>query len=559
MRRLASVILVLLLALAFVPAFGMAHAQGAPSIGVDSVYSLNMYGYALVNETVTFTNNSTSPITSPSVEVGIGSLSSMAVACSMYAPQQEACPGPAGGPYALSYSGSISPGDAASVKVTVLLNGVVTTSNDSVRVSVLSSPSVSTKVTALTNQILLPQSTTFEAAPAGFTESSGATNTTYTFTETDVAPQSANTTTAHVAPGGEGLLNPLKVFYAQRTVTPSPNGDPIVTDEMQFENVGVTPLTSLTVSLLAPANTQVTILTAKGNEPVLLNPFKTSLSNGAIDLTSFAVGYPTNGVQAGTNFTLTYQYPLGTGYYSIKGGVVTVSVPEAPPVKAFIDTYSILLSLPHGARQTGAPPGDLGAVTPWQGGQTTLSYAITAGWFLNGGVPVASVVFVLLLIGLFVVRTSASPAEEAEVEEEETSSETASAMITAFDEKTNVINGIWPEIAGRDPNELDRAYFDELRGRIDSLRSKALQRLNETRQRSASQRFSEVVNQIQSTEREVDRAAKDKLNLYQQYYMRQMRKEVFDRLLPQYTKRLERALNQLSDELHTVQREAKLL
>jgi len=83
--------------------------------------------------------------------------------------------------------------------------------------------------------------------------------------------------------------------------------------------------------------------------------------------------------------------------------------------------------------------------------------------------------------------------------------------------------------------------------------------LNEVKQKSTSQRFYEVVNQIHQTEREVDRAAKDKLNLYQQYYTRQMRKEVFDRLLPQYTKRLERALNQLSDELHTVQREAKLL
>lgn len=170
----------------------------------------------------------------------------------------------------------------------------------------------------------------------------------------------------------------------------------------------------------------------------------------------------------------------------------------------------------------------------------------------------ASVVFILLLIGLFAVRTTASPAEEEE-EEEETSSELASGMITAFDEKTNVINGLWPEIDGKDPNEFDRAYFDELRGRLDSLRSKALQRLNETRQKSASQKFSEVVNQIQVTEREVDRAAKDKLNLYQQYHLRQMRKEVFDRLLPQYSKRLERALNQLSDELHTVQREAKLL
>ena len=132
-------------------------------------------------------------------------------------------------------------------------------------------------------------------------------------------------------------------------------------------------------------------------------------------------------------------------------------------------------------------------------------------------------------------------------------------MIKAFVDKTELINGLWAEIDGKEPNEIDKAYFDGLRSRLDSFRSRALQRLNEVRQKSTSQKFSEVVGQIQLTEREVDRAAKDKLNLYQQYHLRQMRKEVYDRLLPQYTKRLERALNQLSDELHTVQREAKLL
>ncbi|MDG6968520.1 MAG: hypothetical protein JRN50_03580, partial [Nitrososphaerota archaeon] len=522
------------------------------------VYTLNTYGFAVVNETVIYTNNSTSPLTPPSVEVGIGSLSSLVAACSMYVPQQEACSGPSGGPYAVAYSGSIPPGNSTSVKVSVLLNNVVTNENGTLQVSALTSPSVSTKVASLVNQIQLPQSTYFEATPKGFGETNNPTNTTYSFTETNVPTQAANTTVAYIPKGSEGSFNPLRVFYVNRTVTALPSGDPLITDEIQFENLGIQPLTSLSVSILGPASTQVTILTVKGNEPVLLSPTTEPLSNGAIDLTPFALGYPSNGVQSGANFTLRFQYPLGAAYYSVKGGEVTLSIPEAPPVKAFIGSYSILLSLPQGARQAAAPPGGLGAVTPWQGGEATISYAITAGWFLDGGVPMASVVFILLLIGLFAVRTTASPGEEEE-EEEETSSELASGMITAFDEKTNVINGLWPEIDGKDPNEFDRAYFDELRGRLDSLRSKALQRLNETRQKSASQKFSEVVNQIQVTEREVDRAAKDKLNLYQQYHLRQMRKEVFDRLLPQYSKRLERALNQLSDELHTVQREAKLL
>ena len=558
MRRLASVALLLLLVLAFIPAMGAVHAQGSPSIEVKSVYTLNTYGFAVVNETVIYTNNSTSPLAPPPVEVGIGSLSSLVAACSTYVPQEEACSGPSGGPYAVAYSGSIPPGNSTSVKVSMLLNNVVTNENGTLQVSALTSPSVSTKVASLVNQIQLPQSTYFEATPKGFGETNNPTNTTYSFTEINVPTQAANTTVAYIPKGSEGSFNPLRVFYVNRTVTALPNGDPLITDEIQFENLGIQPLTSLSVSILGPASTQVTILTVKGNEPVLLNPTTEPLSNGAIDLTPFALGYPSNGVQSGANFTLRFQYPLGAAYYSVKGGEVTLSIPEAPPVKAFIGSYSILLSLPQGAKQAAAPPGGLGAVTPWQGGEATMSYVVTAGWFLNGGVPMASVAFILLLIGLFAVRTTASSVEEDE-EEEETSSELASGMITAFDEKTNVINGLWSEIDGKDPNELNRAYFDELRGRLDSLRSKALQRLNETRQKSASQKFSEVVNQIQVTEREVDRAVKDKLNLYQQYHLRQMRKEVFDRLLPQYSKRLERALNQLSDELHTVQREAKLL
>jgi len=185
-----------------------------------------------------------------------------------------------------------------------------------------------------------------------------------------------------------------------------------------------------------------------------------------------------------------------------------------------------------------------------------MSYSLSVGWAADQGVPVASAIFVLLLIGLFISRTSMTQEEETE---EESSTESASAMIKAFDEKTSLINGLWADVATADPNELNKAYFDEIRVRLDTFRSRALQRLNEVRQKSTTQKFFDLLNQIHTTEREADRATKDKLNLYEQYYTRRMRKEVFDRLLPQYSKRLEKALNQLSDELHVVQREAKLL
>jgi hypothetical protein len=536
------------------------HAQGSPRVDVNSVYSLNRYGFATIEETVMFTNNGTSAVQVPTVTIGFGALSSNVVKTNLTSGFAMGTPPSAGGPFTISSSESVPPGGNSSFVLSALLNNVVSTAkNDSLLVEVLSSPSISTKVATLLNVIQMPAQTSFLSPPSGLKASILGTNNTYYSKLSDVIPSVANTSVRAVSSNSAQDFNPLKVIYAQRTISIASNGTPEVTDTIEFENMGTVALGELYVSLLAPSSTQVTIITGTADEPVLQNPFKMSLTGGAIDLTSFVVGYPTDGVQTGTDFTLTYRYPLGTNYYSTSGGRVTINIPETPLVKAFIDSYSLNFSLSKGADGIKTTPVSLGAVTPWHTGEATFAYSLTLGWYLDSGVPFASVAFVLLLIGLFAVKSVASSGEDEASMEEETSTEIASAMILAFDEKTSLINGLWSEIASKDPNELDKAYFDGIRSRLDSFRNRALQRLNEVKQKSTSQKFSEVVSQIQTTEREVDRASKDKLNLYQQYYLRQMRKEVYDRLLPQYTKRLERALNQLTDELHTVQREAKLL
>jgi hypothetical protein len=279
------------------------------------------------------------------------------------------------------------------------------------------------------------------------------------------------------------------------------------------------------------------------------------MTNYAITLTNYAA---LGAVQAGFNYTISYQYPLNQKYYTISGSSVSLQIPVAPPIPALVHGYAINLSLPPGARVSqGSSIGKtLTDISPWKTGTLTLAYSLTVGWALSSGIPVASVLFVLLLFGLFISRTTMTEEEETE---EESATERASAMIKAFEDKTSLINQILSEIPNRDPNERDKAYFDELRGRLDAYRNRALQRLNEVKQKSTTQKFFELLNQLHTTERQVDRAAKDTLNLYEQYYTNRMRKETFDRLSPSYRKRLEKALDQLSEELHIAQREAKLL
>jgi hypothetical protein len=517
------------------------------------VYTLNRYGYATINESATFSNNGTSSVSVPSLTFGFGNLSSDIVGQKLSGSQFTVSS--QGGAYTVS-GPSLPAGGTSSFTLSLLVNGVVSTGkNGTLEVLTLSTPSISPKVDSLTNMVVMPLSTSFRSSPVGLKANITGTSNTYSSSIPEAAPAAAITSVRAIAASTVQDFNPLVVYYASRTISPGSNGDPLVTDRVEFENLGTTSMASLYVNLLGPVGTKVTIQTS--TEPRLVNPVTTTLTSGAIDLSVFAIGYPNNGVPAKYNFSITYQYPLGSRYYSVSGGKVTVNVPESPPIAAFVNTYAITMSLPKGAIASQSTPTTLTSVTPWQGGTTSFSYGLSIGWAIDAGVPGASIVFVLLLIALFAARTT--QAETEEEEEEESSSEMASTMISSFDEKTTLINSLWPEIEAKDPNEISKEYFDELRSRLDTFRSRALQRLNEVKQKSTSKKFFEVVNQIQVTEREVDRAAKDKLNLYQQYYMRQMRKEVYERLLPQYTKRLEGALNQLSDELHTVQREAKLL
>jgi hypothetical protein len=550
LRRLVALVLLLFLILAVVPVQFPAHGSGTPQISSTSLYTLNRYGYAVVNETVTFVNNSTAPVTPPSVQVGLGNLSSKVVDSFLAGTGFTEESGSTSGPFTVSGQ-PIAPGANASFTISALVNGVVTkATNGSLLVLTLSSPSLSVPVQKLVEEISMPTSTLFVSPPVGFVAPASASSSTYMKNLTGVRQSNATSSVRAVSMSTLQDFNPLEVFQATRTISVGQGATPVVVDSLYFRNLGTATLSTLYVAPLTSANAQVTVVPL--SEPKLLNPVTLAMSNYGISLTS-STGFS---VLSEANYTLTFQYQLPAKYYAISGGQVTVNIPESPPISTFVDKYSIQVSGQPGISIVQRPPQPLANVSPWQKGSTTVAYGLAVGWAINSGIPGASAIFVLLLVGLFAARTGVTQEEETE---EESSTDRASDMISAFDEKTILINGMWSEIEAKNPNELGKEYFDELRGRLDAFRSKALQRLNEVKQKSTTQRFFDLLNQIHATEREVDRAAKDKLNLYEQYYMKRMRKDVYDRLLPQYSRRLERALNQLTDELHVVQREAKLL
>ena len=554
MRRLVSVLLLLFLVAAAVPALPSAHAQAVPQATVTSQYLVNRYGYAVVNESVVLKNNGSSTLQIPDVQLGLGNLTSLVTSYSVTGTGYSASSttGAQGPVYTVSSGGTtLSAGGSSSFSFKAVLNDVSTKKNSTLFLDVLNRPYLSFSTLSEKLVVQMPGSTQLTTAPSGFKQSVVGANTTYFMVVNGTGPQQVLTQSLEIATSSVMDFHPVVVHYASRQIVVSSDGSPVVVDSVTLQNMGINQMNLLTVSLLESQNGQIRVLPS--TVPPILNPTNILLTSGGIDLTNNNVGLP---VDPGANITITYQYPLATKYYTTSGGVVSITIPLAPPIAAFVNSYLLELSLPKGFNVVHAGPQTMTDVMPLVSGTTTLSYSLTVGWALDGGVPAASMLFVVLLLGLFVARTRLAPLEE---EEEETATERSTDMVKAFEEKTSLINGFFEEIPKADPSQLGKTYFDELRGRLDAFRSRALQRLNEMKQKAATQKFSDLLGQIHETEREVDRAAKDMLNLYEQFYTKRMRQGVFDRLLPNYKKRLEKALDKLSDELNTAQRESKLL
>jgi molecular chaperone GrpE (heat shock protein) len=280
------------------------------------------------------------------------------------------------------------------------------------------------------------------------------------------------------------------------------------------------------------------------------------------------------GVQSGDNFTLTIEYPLPHSFLSSSSGdTVTLKIPYKVLMPAVVSNYTVRLQLPNGVLSSGPTRVFVANASDLTQGTANLAYAVSPGWAADQAVPVASLVFGIAFVFLAVRRQTPSRAdtkfeeeeEEAEEREDEEAEDEATKdrlgaltdLIQALGDKIALINESVDELSSKPQGTVARAEFARRRSDLDALRSRALRSLTEARQRSTSDTLTGLLNQVQEAEREEDRAAKDMLNLFDQYQSRRMRTDTYRRLLPSYRRRLDAAINKLSDLLSRTQGEAR--
>ena len=552
------VVVLLLLAPMFSPAAAV-QASNSPSITLTSQYILNGFGFVIVNETLTFSNNGTSSVQVPTVQLGLpDSIVAHSPGFVLSSNDKYSRTSSDDGAVTTFTISSGSPTLAAGSSSTVSLKGyagglmnITVGKAGNFSTLILLSPSLNQVVSTLNQDIVVPAGGTITPIPVGFIAAPTAASQIYAATLSNTTP-TLQTQTVKFGDTSQANWIPIELYGVTRTIVPGYNGVPQVEDRVSLRNLAGYSITSLPISTLVKGLTNVTILPSSTVPTV--NPTRVTLLNNALNIASPPFS---SQIKAGDNFTFTMAYPLPKSDLTTSGGTISVKIPYSLPVAAIAQNYTVRVALPNGMHSVGQSRMVVLNATSLIDGTVQLQYAINPGWGSSQVVPAAALLFAVTFIVFAFSGVQTVAKKKDEEEEDEALGERLADLIKALEEKITLFQQFQDDMAKKTQGTVSRNDFAKIKNELDALKARATGRLNAVRQVAETQRYLDLLNQLQDAEREEDRASKDLLNLYDQYHSKRMREETFRRLLPNYKKRVDVATNRLSDLLNLAQREGK--
>ncbi len=553
-RLAAAFALSLSLALTFAPAFSQSPAT-SPSVSLSHSYTLTAYGFGVVNDSLTFKNNGTSAEQIPTVQLGVPSQIASRSSGFVVDPSDQ---------YSLSQAQSgnltiltITPsqptleaGASSTVAIKMVVGNVLDNPAGGFKtgapVLVMLSPSLSMNATQVKSSVVLPAGGKFSQTPSGFTApATNATKPTYTMTQSNIRPQ-ASAEYLNFTDSTQTAFTPILVNSLVRTIVPAANGIPQVRDEFTIENLAGYNIAQVHLSLLSTSATGYTVV--PNTVPPLLNPTPISIGSGYLTFASTPIASP---LLAQSNISLTISYALPASMMTVYGNSVEIVIPNSPLIAAPVANYTMVLASAPGVSPVGPTMIRNMSASPLTSGSSTFHYSVNLGWAADQAVPAAALVFAVAF-GLFAIQKPAAVEEEIERKER-----SISEVLEAFEDKTGLESQYMEEFASKPKGSVGKAAFERMKNEVNELRSRALQRLAEMKRDLGSGRQFDSLTRVAEAEKEEDRAFRDLLNLYSQYHGSRMNEETFKKLLPSYRKRVDSAINKLSDLLHETQTEEK--
>jgi len=415
-------------------------------------------------------------------------------------------------------------------------------------------PSLSIRVDKLSSYLIFPYSdlsvanASIQTPSPGFSQTVSSATQLWNLTSVNSTTPALSWGTLAVSSFTSSATGNIVFQNLTRVISVSPSGQPIVTEYIHIDNLGLNRLTSLNYGLLMNETfPEYNITVIPPSDPLLSNEqTATNLwTGGALSLTSGAINNP---VSANSSYSLIVRYPLGPEYWNVTNGVYHVQIPNSLPVGALVENYRLEILIPHGIVVTEST-GSVQAYNVWRPQpDVILVYRQGIGSALGDWVPVASLAFIAVFL-LGIVFRQTKGVSETVLES------SAEDLVKAAEEKVSGTNEILSELRARGASAT-RNDLVTSRSRIDEVRAKFSNRVGVLRSQLATTRPSAQSDLalLTANDREYDRAVRDSLNTYDQFISRRMKQDAFDRLRVNNERRVQKTANDLLDSVQSVRR-----
>ncbi|MBI2938435.1 MAG: hypothetical protein HYY22_09530 [Thaumarchaeota archaeon] len=323
----------------------------------------------------------------------------------------------------------------------------------------------------------------------------------------------------------------------------SDDGKVVVHDEIRVVNHGGVPATKIKLTLLNKDATSVDIVPI--SQPPLVNRFTTSLQNGMLDIAS-AYGVTLN---RGEESVFGIEYPLPAEYTRSADGGVSFQVPVKPPVDGLVNSLTYKISSSSGVSVTGSKDAAYKDAAPSDNNLFNFHIGLTFAWASGQIIPVATIIFLIVLVALLSTKISLGRSVE-EIGEAVSGLEDFAAI---FEEKAVATEDILRSLE-KTRKGTAKTSFAEARRRFETVRTRAASKLGEMRPKILAARpyLKNRLADLTNNDRELNRAVFDLINLYEQFSNGKIREETFNNLYGRHRSRLDKAKDQLNDDVETI-------
>jgi len=346
---------------------------------------------------------------------------------------------------------------------------------------------------------------------------------------------------------GSNAFSKVEVEEIVREIFITKNGKIMIKENLKIINKGFYDLKYIQVNLIGPEVDEngvplaKTITTMPNREPalnekklvILLSPPQNRLNIVEI----LRVGIP-----EGQSADITFVYALPEAYINHNFNSITVTIPIESPLFTISDKYSIVINSPDSfSIKTKSMITEFKDREQLSGKNITIEITPTLSWASMSIIPISSLIFITIFLGLSIYKEKPKEEEEKEIVKK------TRELLAKYSEKITYEKNIFSRLINLSSEKVQQEYLSNIKNELTSIKNRYANVLGQLKREISDldNTQKEKINKINQLEQSLERDIFQITKSYEQLNHENINKNDFEKRINQLQKDVEKRINEI--------------